>query len=128
MAIALEFVNVLIRIDAIKEKYEGGWEKFLEDNNGNIGDLCWYDSYLFRDGAMSSGDIEDIITSLEERGLKASRNSKGKRVEWIDLCVVTFGPTLPCKWISMGDDGFSAYLKGTDPGKMMGRNSNKSPK
>ena len=31
------------------------------------------------------------------------------------------GPTLPCDWIEMTEDGRAAYFRGTEPGKVVGR-------
>ena len=49
----------------------------------------------------------------------------GKRA-WKECCVTEHmfgGPTLPCNWIEITEDGLAAFLKGTDPGKIVGRGS-----
>jgi hypothetical protein len=38
MAVALMFISVLVRIDAIRAKYPGGWDQFLKDAEGDIGE------------------------------------------------------------------------------------------
>ncbi len=122
MAVALEFINVLVRIDAIRKKYPGGWEQFLVDEEKAIGSIGWYDDHLFRLGAMSPGDVGYIVDELIANGLEVHREVDGKPVEWLDICVVAFfGPTLKCEWFCFTDDGYGGYLKGTEPGRLMTR-------
>jgi len=124
MAVALEFINVLVRIDAIRKKYPGGWEKFLLDYQEVIGAVGWYDEYLYREGAMSSEDISYIIDSWIENGLDVYRTVDGEPVEWLDICVTEmFGTTLKCEWFCLTEDGYGAYMKGTEPGRLVGRGS-----
>ena len=121
MAIALEFINFIVPIHIIKNKYPGGWEACLRDHEPLIGGRVYYDDHLFRDGAMSPWDAGALVDEWVQRGLEATREIDGERHSW-DCCIVSvpFGPDLPCDWIKITDDGFSAYLKGTKPGDVMG--------
>ena len=120
MAVALMFISVLVRIDAIRAKYPGGWDQFLKDAEGDIGESSWYDEHLYREGAMSPSDIAEIVEFWQEKGLTTHRVENGEAVEWIDLCVTEFfGPTLPCSWYADVPDTYAAYLKGTEPGRVI---------
>ena len=57
MAVALEFLNLVIPIKKIEQHYEGGWEQYLDDHQHLIGRRIWFDDHLMRDGAMSPGDM-----------------------------------------------------------------------
>ena len=123
MAVALEFIDFIIPISVIRAKYPGGWEKCLEDHAPLIGGRVWFDEYLLRDGAMNPMDIGRLVDEWAEMGFEPYQDIDGKRI-WKDCCVVESmfgGPTLPCEWLEMGEDGRSAYLKGTDPGEISGR-------
>ena len=125
MSVALEFINLIIprtRIDAV---YKGGWDQFLSDNHAAIGGRIWFDDHLMRDGAMSPGDMRLLIDYWTDIGLKAHGEIDGKPF-WHDCCVVDtfFGPTLPCDWIELSEDGQSVFLKGTEPGEIVTRGDN----
>jgi len=52
MAIELEFINFIVLIHLIAQKYQGGWQQCLLDHAELIGGRVWYDEHLFRDGAV----------------------------------------------------------------------------
>ena len=123
MAVALEFIDFIVPVKIIEAKYPGGWAQCLKDHADLIGGCVWHDDHLFRDGAMSASDIEALVEAWAMRGLTPFASVDGKRV-WHDCCVTEHmagGPTLPCSWIEIAEDGLSAYLKGTDPGPIVGR-------
>ncbi len=123
MAVALEFIDFIVPIAVIREKYPGGWKQCLKDHERLIGGRVWYDDHLLRDGAMNPNDIESLIDEWTELGFQPMEERDGERT-WKDVCVVESmfgGPTLPCEWLAIGEDGCSAYLKGTDPGPTRSR-------
>jgi len=61
MTIQLEFINFIVPISEIEEKYPGGWVQCLMDHENFFGGRVWYDEYLFRDGAMNPMNIEGLI-------------------------------------------------------------------
>lgn len=125
MAVALEFIDFLVPVETIRRKYPGGWEQCLQDHADTIGGRVWYDEHLFRDGAMSPRDIECLVTEWAARGFEVSEVRDGRRV-WKDVCVVEAmrgGPTLPCAWIVVDGGLQAAYLAGTEPGAVVGRDS-----
>ena len=61
MAVALEFLNLVIPIEKIEQHYPGGWGRYLDDHKNLIGRRIWFDDYLLRDGAMNPKDMSDFI-------------------------------------------------------------------
>ena len=94
MAIFLECINVIIPIAKVIECV--GLREFNEISQMDFS----HDNYLYRTGAMSPFDIEQIIQYWKGRGLKPTRKRKGSEY-WCDLCVVDTcgGPTLRCDWL-----------------------------
>ena len=122
MAIALEFIDFVVPIGVIEEKYPGGWDQCLLDHAALIGGSVWYDDHLFRDGAMDPGDVRDLVDHWAGLGFDVVGVRDGRRF-WKDVCVVEgmFGrPTLPCDWIVVVAEQRIAYLKGRDPGAVIG--------
>ena len=122
MAVALEFIDFIVPISAIKEKYPGGWEAFLKDYDYCLGVRVWYDDHLVRDGAMNPQDIKTLVEEWSALGFEPFGEINGNKY-WKDCCVVERmfgGPTLPCDWIEFNPKGF-AYLKGAEPGPVVGR-------
>lgn len=123
MSVVLEFINLLVRIDAIDVSYAGGWASFLKDHEDEIGRRAWYDDHLFRTGAMNSDDMRDLVNSFESSGFQLARFEGTRRVEWTEGCVVEpiFGPSLPCRWLAFTEYRRAAYLRGKSPGRVMTR-------
>lgn len=123
MAVMTEFLDLIVPISVIEEKYPGGWEQCLIDHRPAIGGRVWYDAHLFRDGAMSPEAMEHLLKEWTKLGFECSVERNGQRY-WKDVCVFegsTGGPTLPCEWLSVDYDTRSVYLRGTAPGELMGR-------
>jgi len=125
MAVQLEFIDFIVPIALIRAKYPGGWEQCLKDHERLIGGRVWYDEHLFRDGSMGPQGIEVLLEEWSKLGFEPLITVDGERV-WHECCVVEHmfgGPTRPCSWLAMTEDGAAAYLKGTEPGKTAGRES-----
>lgn len=123
MAVALEFIDFIVPICVIERKYPGGWVRCLRDHASVLGRRVWHDEHLFRDGAMNPQDMGRLVAHWASLGFQPMGRN-GERMFWLDGCVVegTFGgTTLPCDWIEVAEDGRSAWLKGTEPGKTIGR-------
>lgn len=124
MSVTLEFIDFIVPVALIKQKYPGGWEQFLSDYNYALGKRVWFDDHLFRDGAMAPADIETLVQEWTELGFEPFGECDGEYY-WKDCCVVEGlfgGPTMPCDWIVV--ESGMAYLKGTEPGPVAGRTSN----
>jgi hypothetical protein len=129
MAIALEFIDFIVPISVIHQKYPGGWDQCLKDHEPLIGGRVWFDDHLLRDGAMNPRDIESLIEEWTALGFQPTEERDGEKV-WKDCCVVESmfgGATLPCDWLEIGDDVRSAWLKDTTPGPIKKR-QNRSAK
>ena len=123
MAIALEFIDLVVPIALIRQKYPGCWAQCLQDHERLIGGRVWFDEYLLRDGAMNPADIESLVEEWMSLGFQPTAEVDGQRI-WQDCCVVESmlgGPTLPCEWLELSEDGRSAWLKGTQPGEIKWR-------
>lgn len=116
MSIATEFINFIVPIKTIQEKYPGGWGQCLKDHQHLIGGRVWYDEHLFRDGAMSSMDIERLVERWEAMGFEGIAENENREC-WKDICVFEMGgPTLQCDWIDFDVETRTVFLKGTEPG------------
>ena len=124
MAIALEFIDFVVPIALIRQKYPGGWEQCFEDHERLIGGRVWFDEHLLRDGAMNPADIGSLVDEWISLGFEPTVEVDGQRI-WKDCCVTESmlgGATLPCDWLELAEDGRSAWLKGTTPGEIIKRN------
>ena len=122
MAVMLEFIDLIVPIETIRERYPGGWEACLEDHEPFLGGRVWHDDHLFRDGTMSPRDMEALVGQWVGRGFQASEVREGQTI-WKDLCVVESmfgGPTRDCDWLVVDREQRVAYLQGTDPGEVVG--------
>lgn len=127
MAVALEFIDFIVRLDTIRAKYPGGLEQCLRDHHELIGGRVWLDDHLFRDGAMNPADIRHLAEHWETLGFQGKEVIDGKP-HWKDFCVVEGvfgGVTLPCDWIVV--EAGSAHLRGTEPGRVAGRPNLENP-
>jgi hypothetical protein len=123
MAIATEFIDFIVPIKVIEQKYPGGWAQCLDDHADALGRRVWHDEHLFRDGAMGPADIEYLINHWTDLGFTPTVEKDGQKV-WKDICVfqgILGGPTLPCDWIAYDRNTRTAYLKGTELGDIKGR-------
>lgn len=122
MAVELEFINFIVLISLIEQKYVGGWRQCRRDHRRAIGRRIWYDEYLFRDGAMGQWDIKSLVDEWTAKGFEPFDESSGIK-KWKDMAVVDkfAGLTLPCDWLEISKIDNSLYLKGTIPGKICTR-------
>ena len=122
MAVQLEFINLIVPIEIIRAKYPGGWEACLQDHKDAIGGRIWYDDHLFRDGAMNPMDMQFLVECWRSMGFETKREVDGTIV-WQDVCVADYinGNSRPCEWLLHMDTEDAVYLKGTEPGPVIGR-------
>ena len=125
MAIALEFIDVVVPIRVIRAKYPGGWEQCLRDHQNLVGGRVWYDEHLFRDGAMTPQDAKSLVARWASLGFVPTVEKDGQQA-WNDLCVVEVmlgGTTLPCEWLEVDSTRRAAHYRGTEAGVVVGRAS-----
>lgn len=124
MAIMTEFINFIVPIKTIEEKYPGGWMQCKEDYVDSLWGRVWYDDHLFRDGAMNPMDMKDIVEDWEGMGFILFDEVDGKK-HWKDVCVyegMLGGATLPCSWLEEDRKNRSVALRGAEICKLAGPN------
>ena len=117
-----QFINFIVPIKIIEEKYPGGWTKCLEDHANLIGGRVWYDNHLFHDGAMNPKDIGSLVEEWTAMGFECTGEKDGQKY-WKDGCVYEAmfgGPTLPCNWIESDATNSYVSLKGAPVCKLAG--------
>jgi hypothetical protein len=96
MAVLVEAISVIVRLEAINSKFFGGWPEFVNCVPNRT--MCT-DGELVRVGFMVPSDVETFVNLLESLGLVFLRNDCA-----IDLAVVDqmTGPTRPADWLEFG--------------------------
>lgn len=123
MAVAQEFYDIFTQIADVHRVYPGGFDAYLTDFATDIGYTIWFDEYLLREGAMSGRDAHQIVEHWKNLGLTPWREEDGKPAEWLEVCVsssIAGGPTLECAWIAFDEASHGAFLKGSEPGRLVG--------
>ena len=94
MAVLIEAISVVIRLETIADKYPGGVEQYIEDCPNHT--LC-LDDDLVRVGFMTGHDLFDFIGSLERLGFKYIDDYG----EFDEIAVVDQhdGIVRPCDWL-----------------------------
>jgi hypothetical protein len=114
MAIAMEYINIVVPKAVIAAKYPGGVAQCQKE----YGPSFLEDEYLTRGGAMIWFDGQRIIRHLEQFGIRYL-DENGKSVEIVVVDMIK-GPTTPCDWVEFdsGKDGPRCWLRGTPPGEL----------
>jgi len=100
MAVLVEAISVIVRREAIAERFSGGWQRFLAIVPNRT--LC-SDENLARVGFMSPPDVAAFISRLEQGGLTFVHDGRA-----LDIAVVDQmrGPTIPAEWLEFGPLSF----------------------
>ena len=104
MAVAIEFLNMIIPVAEIAKKYPGGWEKCREDTGCDLtGATSWSDGELLRLGTMSEMTLQLMGDEWASMGFKGF-TGRGDKKRWRDFCQfgATAGPSF-CDWLSFDD-------------------------
>jgi hypothetical protein len=111
LAVAIEFVNVIVRKSAAETKYPGGLDGLARLALANYLE----DEYLVRVGFMSAHEAFGFAEQLEAAGLRFSVDGES------DIAVITWGDSETPPWLSVGEcDGRGAcWLRGCAPGKLV---------
>jgi hypothetical protein len=119
MAIPFPFIGIIVRIDAINAKCQGGLRGCLSHVRWRA-IKPWHDEFLlYGGGAMDGLDIPEQIEWWKKQGLNTHREIDGMVLEWIDLCVceeLDKFPLFNCKWLYGDPRRGGVYLAGTEPG------------
>ena len=104
MAVAIEFLNMIISVAEIEKKYPGGWEKCHKDIGCDLpGAPSWSDGELLRLGTMSEMTLQLMGDEWTLMGFKGFSGS-GDEKKWEDFCQfgATAGPAF-CDWLSFDE-------------------------
>jgi hypothetical protein len=106
MPVLIEGISVILRVDAIEEKYPDGWEGFARDCPNDS--LC-ADGEVARVGFMSPQDTKRFVSSLVPHGLIYLEDGEAK-----DLVVVDQqrGFAASCEWAEIGKMPAPGYEMG----------------
>jgi hypothetical protein len=96
MAVLVEAISIVIRVDAIRARFPGGWVAFREAVPN--GTLC-VDDELARVGFMVPDDVKSFIDFLEANGLAYVNDSAARDIVVVDQIR---GPSISCDWIDFG--------------------------
>jgi len=96
MAVLIEATSVVIRADALLQRFPSGWEAFKRIVPNQT--LC-ADNEIVRVGFMSPMDVESFVRKLQGAGLEFLRDG-----EAIDIAVADQmrGLTSKCTWLEFG--------------------------
>lgn len=93
MAVLIEAVSVVIRIETIADKYPGGLEQYIKDFPNRT--LCM-DEDIVRVGFMDSNDAGEFIDSLVSLGFRFVTD---EQFDEIAVVIQFEGLGLPCDWL-----------------------------
>lgn len=93
MSVLVEGISVIIKRDAIDQRFPGGWEGFINIVPNQT--FC-FDDHLARVGFLGPPDVEHFSSVLRAYGLIFVENE-----QFVDFAIVDQieGPTLPCVWL-----------------------------
>ena len=118
MALKLEVCSVIVPIAKIREKLG---DEAYENRYSIITEITWHDDYLYRDGCMNAYDLGYMLNEWEEKGFDLITLINGEKY-WKDVCIVNsgHGPSYPCEWIEYDAEKNIVWLKGQEPGEIIG--------
>ena len=96
MAVLVEANSVIVRVQAIHERFAGGWAGFAGRVPNNT--LC-SDNEVARVGFMDPKDCRALVDDVERSGLTFLSEGHSKDIAVADQ---TTGLTVPCDWLEVG--------------------------
>ena len=101
VAVAIEFLNMIVPVAEIEKKYPGGWAKCREDTGCDLpGTPNCSDGELLRLGTMSEMTLQLMGDQWTSMGFKGF-TGRGDKKRWKEFCQFgsTAGPAF-CDWLS----------------------------
>jgi hypothetical protein len=96
MPVLVEANSIIVRVEAIHDRFNGGWAAFTDDVPNST--LC-NDGDIARVGFMNPNDGSDYIDRLVSCGLVFKR---GEQCQDIGVALQDEGLALPCEWLDYG--------------------------
>ncbi len=111
LAVAIEFVNVIVRKSTAQQRYPGGLDGLARLELANYLE----DEHLVRVGFMSSREALDFADELEAAGLRYSDDHES------DIAVIPWAKGATPPWLSVGvcDGRGACWLGGYSPSKLI---------
>ena len=100
MAVLIEAISVVIRLDSINARFPGGWPGFVENVPNST--LC-FDTEISRVGFMSPEDVKAYVDQLELSGLRYLIDGQAQDIAVIDQLA---GFLVSASWLELA----SLYL------------------
>jgi hypothetical protein len=97
MAVLVEAISVVIRLETLAEKYTGGVDQYAQDCPN--GTFCM-DGNIVRVGFMSPDDVNAFIENLECLGFRCVIDEEYDEIAVVDQFD---GIILPCEWLECLD-------------------------
>jgi hypothetical protein len=96
VAVLVEGISVILRVDVLRERFPGGWEAFRAAVPNET--MC-ADNEIVRVGFMMPADAEAYVNGLTEYDIRYVVDGKAR-----DLVVADqlHGPMRPCDWAEFG--------------------------
>jgi len=111
MSIAILMYTVVIKLEAINEKYPGGIEEYSKTP------YVWHDHYLVGSSFMNGFDVESHINYLKKYGIVFDAKQYSSDIAIVDQIR---GILTSCDWLEFGEDDKSesiCWLMATMPGR-----------
>ena len=113
MAVAIRFITIVVKKDAIEQKVPGGWISWLSKHKNKLGKICWHDESLFAISWMNNADIAAQIKEYEEKGLSLQSQDPEKKQPKGDMCIVEMMQfSTHCDWLEIIEDDASFGISG----------------
>jgi hypothetical protein len=96
MAVLVEGISAIVRVQAVHERFPGGWEAFVSKIPNQT--VC-SDNELARIGFMTPEDCKAFVDYLESVGIVFQRNGQAQDIVVADQMR---GFTVPCEWAGFG--------------------------
>ena len=113
MAVAVRFITLVVRKDAIEHKVCGGWASWISMHKSKLGKICWHDDSLFAISWMNNNDIAAQIKEYEKKGLSLQSKDPDNMQITGDMCIVEMmGFSSHCDWLEIVEDDISFGISG----------------
>ena len=96
MAVLVEGLSGIVRIDSILLRFPGGWDGFADTCPNAT--LC-ADDKIARVGFMAPNDVKSFIERLESKGLRYMVDGVAADIAVVDQLQ---GPLVTCDWLEVG--------------------------
>lgn len=98
MAVLVEAISVIVKVEALQRSYPGGWEGY-RDAAPNATFCC--DPEITRIGFMQPDEVRRHVEELARHGIQYLADDTGAAVDLVVMDQL-HGPAAPCTWAEFG--------------------------